>query len=68
MRRAIMEYVRTLRHLRHRYGLRSFLIMDLLSNFEDLNIIYTSRYFQPYGDTFDGRFVFVGPYIETQRA
>jgi MGT family glycosyltransferase len=27
----------------------------------DLNIVYTSRYFQPCADTFDGRFVFVGP-------
>jgi MGT family glycosyltransferase len=27
----------------------------------DLNIVYTSRYFQPCADTFDERFHFVGP-------
>ena len=35
---------------------------QLLQNYGDLNLVYTSRLFQPLGDLFDGsRFQFVGP-------
>jgi MGT family glycosyltransferase len=32
-------------------------------SYSDLNLVYTSRYFQPCADTFDERFQFVGPSI-----
>ena len=35
----------------------------MLANHEDLNIVFTSRYFQPHADDFDESFVFVGPSI-----
>lgn len=33
----------------------------------DLNIVFLPRAFQPAGETFDERFVFVGPSLQTQR-
>lgn len=38
-------------------------INDLLINKENLNIVYTSKEFQPYGNSFDETFEFVGPSI-----
>jgi len=32
-----------------------------MSNHEDLNVVFTSRYFQPSAEDFDDSFVFVGP-------
>ena len=37
--------------------------MDLLFGHSDLTIVYTSREFQPRAETFDERFLFVGPSI-----
>lgn len=49
--------------LRRRYGVRGTGIMGTMFGCSDLNIVYTSRYFQPFVDTFDDRFQFVGPSI-----
>ena len=38
-------------------------VLDMLASHEDLNIVFTSRYFQPYADDFDESFEFVGPSI-----
>ena len=38
-------------------------VFDMLASHEDLNIVFTSRYFQPYADDFDESFAFVGPSI-----
>ena len=51
------------RQLRRRYGVGGTGIMGLVSGRSDLNIVYTSRYFQPCAETFDDRFQFVGPSI-----
>ena len=37
--------------------------MDLLFGRSGLTIVYTSREFQPRAETFDGRFLFVGPSV-----
>jgi MGT family glycosyltransferase len=37
---------------------------ELLQTYGDLNLVYTSRLFQPLAEGFDGRFQFVGPCCE----
>ena len=49
------------RRLRHVYGVRGPGVMGSVLGRSDLNIVYTSRYFQPCAETFDERFQFVGP-------
>jgi len=56
------------RQLRRRYGVGGTGIMGLVSGRSALNIVYTSRYFQPCAETFDNRFQFVGPSISTLNA
>lgn len=38
-------------------------IFDLFINKERLNIVFTSRYFQPFAESFDSSYKFVGPII-----
>jgi MGT family glycosyltransferase len=45
------------------YGIQPFELSDLLLHDEPLNIVSIPRAFQPEGNTFDARFVFVGPSI-----
>jgi len=44
------------------YGIKGFNMMNF-GNSQLLNIVYTSRYFQPYGELFDKTFKFVGSSI-----
>lgn len=49
-------------HLRRASNVRYLAsALDAISNREPTNLVYTSRAFQPFGERFDGRFVFVGP-------
>lgn len=45
------------------FDLEDFNCIDVLECREKLNIVYTSRYFQPYSECFDEGFKFVGPSI-----
>jgi len=54
------------RDLRRRYGVSGPGVMGSVFGRSDLNIVYTSRHFQPCAETFDGRFQFVGPSITTR--
>jgi MGT family glycosyltransferase len=49
------------RQLRRRYGVTGTAMMESVFGRSDLNIVYTSRFFQPCAETFDDRFQFVGP-------
>jgi len=49
------------RRLRRRYGVRGPGIFGSVCGRSDLNIVYTSRYFQPCAETFDDTYQFVGP-------
>lgn len=51
------------RRLRRAYGVRGTSIVGLTFGRSALNVVYTSRYFQPCADTFDDRFLFIGPSI-----
>jgi MGT family glycosyltransferase len=54
------------RRLRREYGVKGTGIMGLLFGGPGLNIVYTSRHFQPCSHSFDDRFVFIGPSIESR--
>lgn len=71
-----LEYLKMITHLirtltmLHKYqslykniGLSSPLAFDLFTNKEKLNIVFTSRYFQPGGYNFGKDYEFVGPII-----
>src|SRR4051812_31000245 len=51
------------RTIRRAHGIAGPGLMDLLFGHSDLTIVYTSRPFQPRAETFDERFLFVGPSI-----
>ncbi|MCA1649811.1 MAG: hypothetical protein LC753_05835, partial [Acidobacteria bacterium] len=59
--RHTMKAIRLMRQLQRRYGVSGPGIAGTLMGHSDLNIVYTSRLFQPCADTFDDRFQFVGP-------
>jgi MGT family glycosyltransferase len=46
------------------YGVKGPGVMGSVMGTSDLNIVYTSRHFQPCADSFDDHFQFVGPLIE----
>jgi MGT family glycosyltransferase len=50
-------------HLESVYGLKATRIFDVVSNPEPLNVVYTSRKFQPRSDLFDETYEFVGASI-----
>jgi MGT family glycosyltransferase len=52
---------RVQRRLRRVYGVDGPGVMDSLMGHSGLNIAYTSRQFQPCEETFDDRFLFIGP-------
>ncbi len=52
-----------LAQLQDRWNLDSLTIMDIFFKKEKLNLVYTSKLFQPASDTFDESFKFAGPSI-----
>ena len=52
------------RRLRRQYGVPGTGIMGLMFGSSDLNIVYTSRHFQPCAESFDDRFQFIGPSVD----
>ena len=49
------------------YRLRDPKAINVLSSSAELNIVFTSRYFQPYENHFDDSYLYVGPEIERNR-
>ncbi len=49
------------------YKLPRYTVQELFARTENLNIVFLPRAFQPAGETFDERFVFVGPSLQAQR-
>jgi len=47
--------------LAERHHIQDFGLVDAFSGNEELNLVYTSKVFQPHSDVFDDRFVFIGP-------
>jgi MGT family glycosyltransferase len=59
--RHMVKALRLGRRLSRQHGVRGPGITGLVLGRSDLNIVYTSRHFQPCAETFDDRFQFVGP-------
>jgi MGT family glycosyltransferase len=49
------------------YRLRDPKSINVLSSSAELNIVFSSRYFQPYEEHFDDSYLYVGPEIELDR-
>ena len=62
--RHVTRAVRLGRRLRRRYEVKGTSILGLMYGSSALNIVHTSREFQPCGEMFDERFVFIGPSVE----
>jgi MGT family glycosyltransferase len=60
---ALIRFQRTARRISRAYSVTKPGLLDMLANYGDLNLVFTSRYFQPHVEDFDDRFVFVGPCI-----
>jgi MGT family glycosyltransferase len=54
------------RRISQKYPVKQLDYMGYLSNTAQLNIVYTSRFFQPYVDSFDETYRFVGPLLRTR--
>jgi MGT family glycosyltransferase len=59
----ILKALRLRRGIRKRHGLGKLRITDMFLCNAELNIVYTSRLFLPFSESFDERFQFVGPAI-----
>lgn len=57
------DYRKTARSIRQDYSIRPIALTDALMTLADLNIVFTSRAFQPAGERFNDTFRFVGPSI-----
>jgi MGT family glycosyltransferase len=60
---ALLQFRRTANRISQVYSVRRAGLWEMLANHEELNIVFTSRYFQPHAEDFDDSFVFVGPSI-----
>lgn len=61
--RSVQGYLRARWELRRRFDARGLPPLDLLNIRQPLNLVYTSRTFQPAAEHFDGSYRFVGPSI-----
>ncbi|MFD9292815.1 macrolide family glycosyltransferase [Streptomyces sp. NPDC060030] len=61
--RALLGYLRSRWSLHRRYDTRGLPLFDMANIRQPLNIVYTSRAFQPAVDDFDQSYRFVGPSI-----
>jgi MGT family glycosyltransferase len=50
------------------FGLPAMEVRDIFGYASDLNIVFLPREFQPFGETFDDRFVFAGPSLGPRSA
>ena len=57
---ALIQFRQTADWISQAYSVPRVGLWDMLANHEDLNIVFTSRYFQPHAEDFDESFAFVG--------
>ncbi|MBT3149495.1 oleandomycin glycosyltransferase [Streptomyces sp. CHD11] len=61
--RNVRGFVRSRRRLSRRYRTRGLPLLDLVNARQPLNLVFTSRAFQPGAGTFDRSYRFVGPSV-----
>ncbi|WP_340019608.1 macrolide family glycosyltransferase [Paenibacillus sp. FSL H3-0457] len=54
--------------LREKYNDPNFIITDTFFSSENLNLVFTSKMLQSYPETFDKRYLFVGPLIDAPKS
>ncbi len=59
----IRRWHRAARDLGRRWGVKTYNLKDVFTNREPLNVVYTSRLFQPKGNSFGEHYRFVGPSV-----
>lgn len=64
---ALNTYIETSRSVDHTYGTLSPDIVEFFSNYQSLNLIFTTRAFHPGGEHYDESYKFVGPMIDPAR-
>jgi MGT family glycosyltransferase len=64
----VISYLRSRLELRRRFGARGLSLLDLGNIRQPLNLVYTSRAFQPAVEDFDRSYRFVGPSIGARPA
>ncbi|WP_051969876.1 macrolide family glycosyltransferase [Kitasatospora azatica] len=57
----LVEFFTRLTEFRETHNLATGSTGEILDGIEDLNLVFMARSYQPAGETFDERFVFVGP-------
>jgi MGT family glycosyltransferase len=60
------EFTPTVNYLRDGYGIRVPDLFSLHTLKNDINIVYTSKYFQMAGESFDDSYKFIGPSITSR--
>jgi MGT family glycosyltransferase len=60
---SLIKFQRSAKKISNRYPVRKTNFFTVLANHEALNIVFTSRSFQPHESDFDDSFLFVGPSI-----
>ncbi|MRN54972.1 macrolide family glycosyltransferase [Paenibacillus monticola] len=58
---SVSELDQAAEEIAQRQHILGFGLIDAFSGNEELNLVYTSKAFQPHADAFDERFVFLGP-------
>ncbi|MFC8366787.1 macrolide family glycosyltransferase [Streptomyces sp. NPDC057239] len=61
--RSALGYLRSRWRLSRRHDTRNLPLLDLVTAGQPLNLVFTSRAFQPGADSFDGSYRFVGPSV-----
>jgi MGT family glycosyltransferase len=64
--RHVFRAMRLRSRMRRRYAVEGTSIMGLMFGSSGLNIVHTSREFQPCAETFGERFLFIGPSVESR--
>ncbi len=63
---SLWSYWKQSRAIARKYGVPRYSIEDCFGGQEDLNLVHTSREFQPGAESFDERYKFVGSSLETR--
>jgi MGT family glycosyltransferase len=66
--RNLQGFLRSRRALRRRYDMRGLPLVDVANICQPLNLVYTSRAFQPGAEEFDESYQFVGPSVGARLA
>lgn len=62
-----MTYKRLAKEHQRKFGVKGFGLINTMTNWQPLNIVFNSQYLQPGGEHFDEDFVFIGPSFDSRK-